>query len=230
MDKEIFQNKNFLISSGVIVLCIILSILNLITKESNENKYLENKDYVFTVDKTKNSKLPFINIDSEEVQYINDELEKKYYRATTSKLDTYLTYESNVKDNFISVLVTEKSMNDKNDIPDINYYTYYIDIKTKDIYTNNNILEKYNLNYNNIEKIVEQELQKQYSKEVKEGYIVYQECDIACYKEIRKYTSVQNNMNFYVKDNKVYGYLNITNKTYYYTQTNFPEYKYLYEF
>ena len=232
MNKELFKNKKLIFAVVLIILTIILSVTNNFTKNDNTNKKIKNKKYVFTLESSSdnNSKLPYINLKGDSIEKLNIELKEKYYKIISNTSLNSINYEVNINSGFISLLIIEQQKESENDIPDIVYTAYYIEINTMKLLNQEDIIKKYNLNLTSIEKQISTELNNQYNKEVTDGYIVKQECDYNCYLEYRKYNSINDNLQFYIKENKVYGYLNLTNKIFYYASYDYPKYKDVYSF
>ncbi len=228
--KEIYeQNKKLIIALGIIIAMVcIFYVINIITGESNVNKYIKNKNYVFTIESSGTSKLPFINIDSEEVKKINEELKKEYHEIILYS-NSYMKYEYNIKEDNLSILIEKGIKKEDDDFLEIKYETYNISVKDKKIKDYNQVLKENNLNINSLKNVIETNLKDQYDKEVNQGYVVYQECDYNCFLEYREYTSVENNLKIYVDNEKVYGYLNLRSSSLYYLPNDYPEIKRIFE-
>ena len=78
---EFFQEnkKTFITIIVLFALALLMTMINNLILDKNNYKYITNKDYVYTLDANKNSKLPFINIDSEQILAINDKLKEDFY-------------------------------------------------------------------------------------------------------------------------------------------------------
>jgi len=115
------------------------------TVQKNVVKKDMSKDYVYTYQTKIIAKIgdytggkydvavniPIINLNSDDVDAINDEIKNAFTdRPTTNELNAlyYLTYEYNISNDIISVLLTEYQGYDF--MPNVRYYSYNIDLKT----------------------------------------------------------------------------------------------------
>lgn len=222
---EFFQEnkKKFITIIVLFVLALLMSIVNNLNLGKNNYKYISNQDYVYTLDVNKNSKLPFINIDSESIMTINDKLKEDFYEIILYD-DSYMNYEYSVHKDFISIVIEKGIKKDDDDFLDVEYITYNISLNDKRLLQDEEIFNKYHLYSSNVESIVENSLQEQYNFEVQEGYIPEGECNFTCYKNEKNYYSIDKNLQIYVDDNnKVNGYLNILRGSLYYTPVDVPD-------
>lgn len=213
------NNKKSIIILGILIgLLIIFGIINLFSK----------KTYISTLKSRNNSKLPYININSEDIKELNARLEEQYNEIIELNNNSNMTYEYSKNGNILSILVTRNIELDYDYIMEEEYDTYNIDLKTNEFLGNDDIVELYKLDKDEIESKIVSDLMEQYNYEVDKGYIVTQECDINCYLEDKEYFSIDDNLNLYVKKGKVYGYLNIKNSSLYYSKDNYPKMNKLY--
>lgn len=213
--EYIEENKKYIIILGVLVgLLIIFGIVNNITSK---------KQYVKTVKSVNNSKLPYININDSTVQELNTRLENQYNEIISLNNDSYMTYEFSKNGNILSILITKYIKLDDDYIPEEEYNTYNINLKNNEFLDNDDIFDLYKLDKEEIESKVVTDIMEQYQYEVDNGYVVGQECDIDCYLEEKEYISVTDNFNVYIKNKKIYGYLNIKNSSLYYSNENYPK-------
>ena len=99
------NKKAILVLITLIIMMFIFFIIGTFAKEDNRNKYIENKGYVFTIDSKNNSKLPYINLNSKNVDDINDSLQQLYYEVITEDKDNFFSYEYSIDDDILSVLI-----------------------------------------------------------------------------------------------------------------------------
>ena len=219
--EYIEENKKNIIILGILIgLLIIFGIINKIT---------DKKQYVETIKKSNNSKLAYINIENESIQELNSRLEEQYNEIVNLNNDSYMTYEYSKNGNILSLLITRNIKLNDEYIPDEIYSTYNIDLKTNKVLGNDDIYELYKIDKEDTESKIVNDLANQYNSEVNNGYIVGQECDINCYLEDKEYYSIDDNFNLYIQNNKVYGFLNVSNASVYYTINNYPKMNKKYE-
>lgn len=166
----------------------------------------ETKDYVYEKDRTEINEplqnytdtiyLPFVNIDSEDAQKINETLQQKYQEASTSLIrhDEYYAFEYTKMKYEYHLLLAETVLSLKVEIGDVyvssegflgNCYVYNIDLETGKLLTKEQMLAK--LNRVDMDAKIENEVTKQLLEEYG-GYYgfetledVYEICDLENY-------------------------------------------------
>lgn len=219
------NKKSITIIVVLIILSFLITLINNLLNIKNDYKYIENKDYVYLVEENNGSRLPFININSEQILEINDKLKNDYYEVILYE-DCYMNYEYSIHDNYLSIIIEKGIKKNEDDFLEIEYSSYNISIKEKRLLTITEVLDMYSLTLERANNIVENSLREEYNSETKEGYIPPEECNYACYLEERNYLSADKNLQVYVDNNKnVKGYLNITRSSLYYIPTDVPNIK-----
>ena len=216
------ENKSKLvILSILIILTIIFSIISILDNKKTK--------YVYTVSTKNNSKLPYIDIDSEDIKVINSRLENEFNEMVSYNNKSNMEYEYSINDDLLSLLITKNYIED-DQIPEVDYEVINISISDKKIYSSDDIIDMYSLSKNEITSKIENSLLNEYNEEVTSGYIVPQECNYSCFLEFDKeYKSINDNLEVYVKNDKVFGYLNIKNSSLYYSIDNYPKINRLFE-
>lgn len=217
--ERIKNNKIIWLFILVISLVIVLISVLII----NKNK----KEIIYTKSKNGDSSLPYININTDDINKINEQLKSDYEMIKKYNNESYMKYEYDDSD-YLS-LVVEEGIKQDDYILEKNFYTYNIDTKSKRVLSFDEILNIYNLNYDDVKETIETELKRQYESEVNEGYIDDNECDYQCYLSFRNYKSIDENLTIYKKNDKVYGYLNINHGFIYYSENDYPKVKVVYE-
>lgn len=115
---------------------------------------------------SKDIEVPYINIDSEDVSKINDELyslQQEMVKEFNENVDSgqfYYTasYNQYINNNILSLVVITESGG--TNIPSFKYYVYNIDLSTGKTLTFNQIVSKNNLNITNVGNIIKSKLEK----------------------------------------------------------------------
>lgn len=228
--KIILENKG----KCIIILIAILGLITIILLNNNLNKEIEfknfkNKDYVFTsIEQNKNTKCPNININSDEIDKINNEIIEKYYLVITNKSNK-MDYKYSINNNVLSLIITVTNKDAENDIEKKEFISYNIDLNTKKMLKNDELLKMYNLSQSEINNKVYAELRKAYEEEAKDFYIESGECDYDCYLIIHEVDDLNSKLVYYINEkNKILGYLNHELETIYFEKNNYKEFKYEY--
>lgn len=232
--KMILENKKkLLVVLGIIVLILVF----LIIKGCNK------KSLIYTSKTFKDSKLPYIDVNIKGVNEINNSLQDDFYYIKNMNNGSTMKYEYSKNGDILSLLVIEAEEEfEEDDKPAlVEYITYNIDLKNKKILKNDDIYDLYNIDKDVTELSVLESLINQYSKDYNNGFITKSNCSLEQNKQLddcnvnyyiekyRRYYSVDDNLTLYVKDNKVYGYLNIYEQLPYTTKTNYSDIKIKYE-
>lgn len=115
---------------------------------------------------SKNIKVPYININSEDVSEINDKLyslQQEMVKIFNENVDTGMHYYTAIYNQYINnnilslVVITEVG---GSDIPKLGYYIYNIDLSTGKKLTFNQIVNKNNLNITNVNNTIKSKIEK----------------------------------------------------------------------
>lgn len=197
MNKNV-QNKRAYILTIVILTIIVIMIIFFYLI------YKKEKDYVTSYNESHNNtynqdiRCPKINVNIDGIDSINEEINEycEYYSDDTSK---YIDYNYNVKDNILSVII---KLVDKN-LQNVNtkFLSYNIDLKSKVVISNEDLLKKYGYSEENVESSINNRMLDLYNYETNEGYIEKNECDYECYLSIRMIEPLIDNVELYLSDN-----------------------------
>lgn len=205
------ENKKTLIILGILLIFVIFS--SIFNQKTNSDKLDNNKDYIYTSRSNDNSKMPYINIKSEEITDANIEILTKYLeidnKENSSMNYTYTEY-SDIISLIISIIDNEGNLEK---------LTYNIDKKSKKILSDEEIINEFNLENSKVKNIMEYYIREYYNYEISQKYID-KSCDFNCY--ITEYEiDVYNNYKFYIKDNNLYIYKKInTTQDFLYDENN----------
>ena len=140
------------------------------------NRIDASKEYVYALQEYDTNKLPFINIDSEDIKKINDEWEK-YFKENKNSMNLfekgkdketvlYYTYAIEHDKELLSVQIYYGTVYDATDSdPESKYYN--IDIKTGKILTNKELFDKLSLSKEEIQQDIKNAIRQEYNRSVK---------------------------------------------------------------
>lgn len=212
------HKKKFYIIGAILILIIVFLLVNFFKNKSNINKTISNKDYVFTqVEKSATQKLPYINVDGEQIEKINDKLYEDFYMTTSDEKNKY-DYKYYLDDNLLYIFIEIEEY--KNNIKNPRYISYYIDIDKGTLYSLDDVLEIHDMDMNRLTTIINNELNSSYVEETELGYVEEGFCDFECYKDIHDINPLNKRIALFYDGNKLTAYLNYTVETIYYVDTN----------
>lgn len=212
------HKKKFYIIGAILVLIIVFLLVNFFKNKSNINKTISNKDYVFTqVEKSATQKLPYINVDGEQIEKINDKLYEDFYMTTSDEKNKY-DYKYYLDDNLLYIFIEIEEY--KNNIKNPRYISYYIDIDKGTLYSLDDVLKIHDMDMNRLTTIINNELNSSYVEETELGYVEEGFCDFECYKDIHDINPLNKRIALFYDGNKLTAYLNYTVETIYYVDTN----------
>lgn len=208
--EDLFRNYKVYIIT-IIVLLVLFIILGgtLYFRGNNDNKEFLHSDYVKTIATVENesgkSELPYINIKSEEIQKLNNEIAQDFYEVTSYETNQ-MTYEYFLNDNIISLLIKIIEIDESN-VMIINkrYISYNIDLKNKNQISDSYLLQMYNTNYEKINTMIDERMKNFYNFEIENGYID-QACDYEGYLGWRNISLPATDIALVVNENNLYAY------------------------
>lgn len=178
-----------------IVISMILILFFIVLYEKRDIIYTKE---TYTTKSGDVSTLPYININSEEVNTLNSQL-KGFFDASNKEEDTTFNYEYNVNGDIVSLRCQYVY-----DSSDIIYYQFNINKKTGKIITNEEVLNYYNLTMDDVFSVINNKLEKYRQMRIDEG-ITNEECDLNCFRSDLDFVEDKNdkNIQIYVKNEEV---------------------------
>lgn len=211
MKEYIKENKKtILIVSIFVIFLIILSIIVKIL--GNDNKTLVNyyiskleinditlPDNSCDINNTlKNNNIPYFNLSNSVFDSLNEEILTDVLLRSCHQ-EGYIDYAASLNDNVLSLAISI-SHETFDDLAYLEYKTYNIDINKNSLISNQDLLTKYNLTYQDVSNIVMSKLMEYYEYEKNNNWI--NNISFNEYLNLLKYENITlNNMNLYV-DNK----------------------------
>ena len=205
--EGLFRNyKVYVITIFILISIYIgLNIIGLFVKK-DENKEFKYSNYVKTIDKLERnnyvSELPYINLKSEDVQNINNEIASLYYKVINSDNGVFL-YEYYINEDIISLLIKIQHLENNGNIIR-NYISYNVNYKTQEQVNNSDLLADNNLTENNINTMVLKKITAMYQYELDNNYIKEDMCNFSCYCELRDISFPIDNPAIILKNGQLY--------------------------
>lgn len=202
--RLIKANKKTIIKYLIIIIVLIL--LKILLNYVSENKVFISKPYIYTISETEeeySSKLPYINVEGEEISLLNSELMTKYY--TIIDIDRkQMTYEYYKSKKYLSLII---KIYDKENIDVIPLETliYNIDIKNTKLLTDKELFNLFEISEEEINNILYKEIKEYYNYGINNNYY-NKECDYECFIEDYNITPFLDNNIYYIKDNYLMTY------------------------
>lgn len=209
LNKKYSKIIPIIIGTILIILLIWYYFYNNKNKNFNYLKLDDSKYLVYTIYENSNddntlTEVPVINVDAEVASKINKEI--------TSEMTEFLnesgnkvTYEWELNGVILS-LVLKMVDNNTEYNPEVKFKTYNVNLETLEQVSDSDILELYDIDEKTVAYNIQEQFKKFYEESGKEGYVDSNECDYACYLKWRGVTDYMDNINYYIKDGKLYVY------------------------
>ena len=188
----------------IVILVLFVIIMLFFSDRRDENKNYKSQKYVYTSETNEvgeyTSKLPYINIDSDEVDNINKEIMIKYYTEINTG-EKYADYEYYKNKDIVSLLVKYQYL-EGDTVTSLEIDFYNIDINTGRLITNEELYNRFDVNNSDIDNAINNYIDEYYNYETNKNYI--SNCDLECYR--KRFNNDSNTINYYVKSNHLYAY------------------------
>ena len=197
-------NKPLILLVGSILLIIIIIIYVVIKSYYNNYNYLkeDKKEYlVYTRYNQNNVEVPYINVDSSNVQTINNDIDN-YCNKYSSIDNIQISYEYDISGKYLSVII--KILNEEDEYgPVVKFKTYNISLKTRKEVKDEELLKMFNVTDNKVSNKIKEQLVNYYKEEVKEGYIEKEECNYDCFLSYRNVSNYLDDIEYAIKGGKL---------------------------
>ena len=210
------KNKKLIIAIIIISIIIISVIIFLINnKKYNYTHLLENRDYdiVYTKTNTNIDNVPYININNDSINKINQEIESIYQNYLIFSPNGF-NYSYSVSGNILSVIITAQVVHPESTHYDIIYKSYNIDLANLKVLTNKEILDKYNISEDKMKYYLYNKFLNYYNDLILNKYFTEKECDFNSFLESKNIDFMLDDFNFYINNKhlELYMYFNIFTK------------------
>ena len=201
-----YKNK-LLVLFVLFIIVLVLLILQFITNSGGRNKIVTNKDYVFVekelpLNNEIKNEVPFINVKADNIEDVNDDIISFVYEETIT-YKRNVSYEYYKNDDILSLLLISKEYLTNGLVAFVKYKSYNIDLNQNKVLTNDEVLEKYNMDEYYIYDLEQAKMKKYFEEAVKEGYT-------DGYADFSNYTYYHEpdifNESYYIKEDGLYYY------------------------
>lgn len=193
-----FEKKHLLWILAILILLLIIVFIFQTTKN----------DYIKTKKSNNGSKLPEINLESNDGKAINQYLEELYNKYTSDEKSKF-TYTYDEKNNIISILAIIDEYEEDTQQYIRKYMAFNIDKTTEEYVTKEDLVSLFSTNMYEVKETVENHFKELYDKEIEANYIEKKECDFNCYLSyMRGIEIITDNIVLVIEKNKLVAYTN----------------------
>ena len=195
------KKKTIIIISiiGLILLIVLLTVLKNGTDKYKNIKEDNKRDFVYTVESKEEDKyfsyVPYVNIRGS--KSINDDI-NSYVSDFTNKEMIRLSYNYEINGKVLSLVIKTVDYG-SDDIPLVYFKTYNINLETRELISDEELLENYNFNYDDVSNSIEKQFEFWYTDLLNEEYFDEEECDYDCFLENRDVENYADDVCFYIE-------------------------------
>ncbi len=180
--KNYYRNYNYIKVDSSKYLVYTLE-----TKLNNQNLY---------------SEIPYININSDDANLVNETIEK-YAKQFLKNKNNLLVYDSQLNGDILSISLRMADYRSGYSFPDVSFHTYNFDLRTCTLMTDEELLDLFHVDKDDVSKKIEKAFKKYYDDEVYHGFLVKEECDYHCFLEWRGIDDYINSVHYFVENGKL---------------------------
>lgn len=148
--------------------------------------------------------IPYINIKGEQITEVNNQIET-FSTKYTNLSRAIITYDYSITGQILSVII--KAINyETNYASEAEFISYNINLKTQQVYTNQEILDLYNINAGYVSDRIKNQLQQYHKDIIKEKYYSLQQCNFTCFLKWRNIEDYSKGIAYYISAGKLYVY------------------------
>lgn len=210
--NELDNNKKILIVVSLAVILIVGIILYVYFKNENSGfkniKENEDKELVYTINSKKNKDffidVPYINIKGDYIKSVNEDI-NSYVEEFINEEMVRLTYEYEINGKVLSLVIKVANYN-TDDVPEIYFKTYNVNLDTLVLLSDDYLLRIYNTNYESVKEIIEKRFQYFYKDLIEQEYFDEEECEYECFLENRGVEDYMDDVSYYIEGGKLVAY------------------------
>lgn len=196
----------FVVLTLVLLICYAFYRKNL--DNFNNYKIEKEKNLVYTKSK-KNYDFykqykPFVNIKGELGDVVNKDIDN--YMSNFKEDNIGATYEYSLSGEILSLIIKVEDHSYVESATIYYYRSYNINLKTSEIIDNDKLFSYYDINNEQALNVLNKKIEEYYNKSVDEGYVDSDNCNYNCFLEGRFLTEDMDDVEYYVKDGKLYAY------------------------
>lgn len=207
--NKLDNNKKIpiVITISVILLTLIIVYAFYINSEDRYKSIKEDtsKEIVYTIKETSDDvfyiKVPYINIKGSTIKSINEDIDS-YVSEFIDKKMKISTYEYNINGKVLSLAVKTVDYYNE-DMPEVYFKTYNINLDTLELVSDEELLNSYDVNSNDVSAAIEKQFEYWYKDLKKEKYLTEDVCDYECFLEYRGVEDYMENISYYIDKGKL---------------------------
>ena len=158
--------------------------------------YDDRNDYI--------KEVPYINIKGEQVAEANAQIDA-FSSKYTNLNRAVITYDYSITGQIISIIVKAISY-ETNYASEAEFISYNINLKTQQVYTEQDILDMYNINAGYVNDRIKNQFQQYHKDIIKEKYYSLQQCNFACFLKWHNIEDYSKGIAYYISAGKLYVY------------------------
>ena len=158
--------------------------------------YDDRNDYI--------KEVPYINIKGEQVAEANAQIDA-FSSKYTNLNRAVITYDYSITGQIISIIVKAISY-ETNYASEAEFISYSINLKTQQVYTEQEILDMYNINAGYVNDRIKNQFQQYHKDIIKEKYYSLQQCNFACFLKWHNIEDYSKGIAYYISAGKLYVY------------------------
>ena len=158
--------------------------------------YDDRNDYV--------KEVPYINIKGEQIDEVNNQIDTFSSKYTTLNR-AIITYDYSITGQILSIIVKAISY-ETNFASEAEFISYNINLKTQQVYTEQDILDMYNINAGYVSDRIKNQFQQYHKDVIKENYYSLQQCNFACFLKWHNIDDYTKGIAYYISAGKLYVY------------------------
>ena len=165
-----------------IILLVASMIYYYVNGTSSYRKYKQDKSQkiVYPIYNKNKVVVPTINVKGKNIDKLNNKIIDKANEYISVDNRT-ISYDYDISGKVVSLAIQYSDYNEEKRSPKITYDVYNIDLQTKKVLTNKEILDIYEIKESDVEAIVASKFAEYYKKVLDKGYMKEDICDYDCF-------------------------------------------------
>ena len=185
---------------SLIIVIILYQIYSNYRRDYNYLKEDRGEYLVYTRYNQNNKEVPYINVASQEVKKLNNEI-VDYCNEYVNIENLQIKYEYNISGNYLSVIIKVIDNEKK-----LSFKSFNVNLKTRKSLTEDELLQYFKVDKDIVSASIYNKFVDMYNEEVKEGYIEGNLCDFECYMNYREVDDYLSDVSLAIKNGKLTAY------------------------
>lgn len=194
--------KKYLIIAICFIIVIILYGLFALTSKPKFNLRDSNKEIIYNIAEDSKQKIPYLNLIGEDVDFINEDI--IYFINNEYDNNTIISYKYNKYGSILSLIVKVVKSSPSN-APIIKFRSYNIIITKGKLLSNDELFSIAGMDKENTNNIINNLFIDFYNESEIRNHLNYEEY----IKNRNIYFNINDDVNYYIENNKIYSYINI---------------------